>query len=120
MDPHEGQSNQSSASKMLADETVDSFTILGPSQQGRKAVSLVIQRKHRLMNDRKSRATCLRQCSGLGNSILKNGHLLSLQTISLEVICDRIGMCLGCTQMCVNAASFSLVILARIYTQQKR
>jgi hypothetical protein len=36
MDPHEGQSNQSSASKMLADEMVDGFTILELPQQDRK------------------------------------------------------------------------------------
>jgi hypothetical protein len=115
MNPHEGQSNQSSASKVLADETVDGFTILESSQQGRKAVRLVIQRKHCLMNDCKGHAECLRQCSGLGNPILKYGQLLSLRAISLEIICDRIGVCLGRTQMCVNTASLSLVILARIY-----
>jgi hypothetical protein len=73
MDPHKGQSNQSSASKVLANEMVDGFTILESSQQGRKAVGLVIQREHRLMNDCKSHAACLRQRSSLGNPILKNG-----------------------------------------------
>jgi hypothetical protein len=55
------------------DEAVDGFPILESSQQGRKAVGLVIQRKHCLMNDCKSRTACLGQHSGLGNPILEYG-----------------------------------------------
>jgi hypothetical protein len=73
MNPHKGQGNQSSASKVLADEAIDGFSILESSQQSEKAVGLVIQRKHRLVNNCKSRMTCLSKCSSLGNSILEHG-----------------------------------------------
>jgi hypothetical protein len=33
MDPHKGQGNQSSASKVLADEAIDGFSILESSQK---------------------------------------------------------------------------------------
>jgi hypothetical protein len=72
MELHKGQSDKSSTSKVLTDEAVDGFPILKPSQQGRKPVGLIIQRKHYLMNNRKSRTTCLIQRSGLGNSILEH------------------------------------------------
>jgi hypothetical protein len=73
-------------------EAVDGFPILELAQQGRKAVGLVIQRKHCLMNDRKSRTACLSQRPSLGNPILEYGQLLSFRAISLEIICDRIGV----------------------------
>jgi hypothetical protein len=72
MDSHEGQSNKRSTSKVLADEAVDGFPILEPSQQGWKAVELIIQRKHYLMNNHKSHTTRLSQRSSLRNSILEH------------------------------------------------
>jgi hypothetical protein len=105
---------------VFADEAVDGFHILELAQQGRKAVGLVIQRKHCLMNDRKSRTACLSQHPGLGNPILEHGQLLSFRAISPEIIYDRIGMCLGHTKMRVHAMSLSFIIKARIYIQQKR
>jgi hypothetical protein len=35
MDPHEGEGNQSHASKVFADEAVDGFSILESAQQSR-------------------------------------------------------------------------------------
>jgi hypothetical protein len=72
MDSHDGQSNKSSTTKVPTDEAVDGFPILESSQQGRKAVGLIIHRKHYLMNNNKSRMTRLSQRSGLGNSILEH------------------------------------------------
>jgi hypothetical protein len=58
---------------VFADEAGDGFPILKSAQQGRKAIGLVIQRKHHLMKDCKSRTACLSQRSGLGNLILEYG-----------------------------------------------
>jgi hypothetical protein len=67
---------------VFADKAVDGFPILKSSQQGRKADGLVIQRKHCLTNDHKSRMACLCQRTGLGNPILEHGQLLSFRAIS--------------------------------------
>jgi hypothetical protein len=72
MDSHKGQSNKSPTSKVLTDEAVDGFPILESSQQVRKAVWLIIQRKHHLMNSSQCRMTRFNQRSGLGNSILEH------------------------------------------------
>jgi hypothetical protein len=72
VDSHEGQSNKSSTLKMLTNKMVDGLPILESFQQDQKAVELVIQRKHYLMNNRQSRMTCLSLPSGLRNSILKH------------------------------------------------
>jgi hypothetical protein len=52
MGMHEGKGHQSSASKVFTDEVVDGFSILESTQQSRKAVRLIVQRKHDLMNHR--------------------------------------------------------------------
>jgi hypothetical protein len=54
MDKHEGKGHQSPASKVFMDEAVDGFSILELTQQSRKAIRLIFQRKHCLVNDRKS------------------------------------------------------------------
>jgi hypothetical protein len=56
---------------MFTDEAVDGFPIIESAQQGRKAVGLVVQRKHCLMNDHKGCMACLSQRPGLGNPILE-------------------------------------------------
>jgi hypothetical protein len=96
-------------------EAVDGFPILKLAQQGRKAIGLVLQRKHCLMNNHKSRTACLSQRPSLGNSILEYGQLLSFRAISLEIICDRIGVCLSRTKIRVHAMSLSFVIKTRIF-----
>jgi hypothetical protein len=58
---------------MLMNEAVERLPILESSQQGRKAIGQVIQRKHYLMNNWQSRMVHLSQRSGLRNSILKHG-----------------------------------------------
>jgi hypothetical protein len=70
------------------EEVVDGFPILESTQQGRKAIGLVIQRKHCLMNSHKSCTACLSQCPGLGDLALEYGQLLSFRVISPEIICD--------------------------------
>jgi hypothetical protein len=120
MDIHEGKVHQSPASKVFTDELVDGFSILELTQQSRKAVGLVAQRKHCLVNDRKSGAAHLSQCPGLGDPILEYGQLLSFRAISPEVIGDRISVHLGRTKMHVHATSFSFTVNASIYIQQKR
>jgi hypothetical protein len=105
---------------VFADEVVDGFPILESAQQGRKAVGLIIQRKHFLMNDRKSRPACLSQRPGLANPILEYGQLLSFRAINPKIICDQIGVCLGHTKMRVHATSLSFVVKALICIQQKR
>jgi hypothetical protein len=57
---------------MLTNKVVDVLPILESSQQGRKAVGLVIQRKHYLMNNSQSRMTRLSLHSGLRNLILEH------------------------------------------------
>jgi hypothetical protein len=104
---------------VFADEAVDGFPILELAQQGRKAVGLVIHRKHFLMNDRKSRMACLSQHPGLGNPILEYDQLLGLRAINPEIICDRIGVCLGRTKMRIHTTSLSFIVKARICIQQK-
>jgi hypothetical protein len=39
-------------------EAVDGLTILEAAKQSRKTVGLVVQRKHRLMHERKSSMAC--------------------------------------------------------------
>jgi hypothetical protein len=99
------------------DKAVDGFPILESPQQSRKTVELVIQRKHHLMNNCKSRTTCLSQRSSLGNSILEHSQLLSLRAISPKIIYDRIGMHLGRMQMRINPTNLSFVVKARICVQ---
>jgi hypothetical protein len=105
---------------VFTDEAVDGFPILESAQQSRKVVGLVIQKKHCLMNSRKSGTACLSQCPGLGDPVLEYGQLLIFRVISPEVICDRIGVRLGRTKMRVHATSLSFAVKARICIQQKR
>jgi hypothetical protein len=105
---------------VFTDEAVDGFPILESAQQSRKTIGLVIHREHCLMNDRKSCTACISQYPGLGNPILEYGQLLSFRTINLEIVCDRIGVCLGRTKMHVHTTSLSFVVKARICIQQKR
>jgi hypothetical protein len=72
------------------------------------------------VNDRKSSATRLSQCPGLGDPILEYGQLLSFRAISPEIIGDRISMRLGYTKMRFHAMSFSFAINASVCIQQKR
>jgi hypothetical protein len=120
MDTHEREGNQSPASKVFMDKAVDGFSILESAQQSRKAVGLIVQREHCMVNDCKSGAACLSQRPGLGDPILEYGQLLSFRAISPEIIGDRIGVHLGCTKMCVHATSLSFAVKARICIQQKR
>jgi hypothetical protein len=120
MGMHEGKGHQSSASKVFTDEVVDGFSILESTQQSRKAVRLIIQRKHCLVNDRKSGVARLSQCPSLGDPILEYGQLLSFRAISLEIIGNQIGVRLGCTKMRVHAMSLSFFVNARVCIQQKR
>jgi hypothetical protein len=77
MDTNKGKSHQSPASKVFTDEAVDGFSILESTQQSRKAIGLIVQRKHCLVNDRKSGVARISQCPGLGDPILEYGQLLS-------------------------------------------
>jgi hypothetical protein len=120
MGTHEGKGHQSSASKVFTDEAVDDFSILESTQESRKAVGLIVQRKHCLVNDRKSGAARLSQCPGLGDPILEYGQLLSFRAISPKIIGDRIGVRLGCTKTYVHATSLSFSVKAHVSIQQKR
>jgi hypothetical protein len=102
------------------DEAVDGLSILELAKQSRKTVGQVVQREHCLMHDRKSCMACIIQRPGLGNLSLEYGQLLSFRPISLEIVCDRIGVCLGCTKMRIHMMSLSFIIKARICIQQKR
>jgi hypothetical protein len=104
---------------VFTDEAVDGFPILESAQQSRKAVGLVVQRTHCLMNSRKSYTACLSQRSSLGDPVLEYGQLLSFRAISPEIICDRIGVHLGHMKMRVHAMSLSFAVKARICIQQK-
>jgi hypothetical protein len=95
MDTHEGEGKQSPTSKVFTNEAVDGFSILELAQQSRKAVGLIVQREHCLVNDRKSSVARLSQRPGLGDPILEHDQLLSFRAISPEIIGDRIGVRLG-------------------------
>jgi hypothetical protein len=88
MNMHEGKGHQSPASKVFTDEAIDGFSILESTQQSRKAIGLIVQRKNCLVNDRKSSAARLSQCPGLGDQILEYGQLLSFRAISPEIVGD--------------------------------
>jgi hypothetical protein len=105
---------------VFTDEVVDGFPILESAQQSRKTIGLVVQREHYMMNDHKSCTACLSQRPGLGNPILEYGQLLRFRTISPEIVCHRIGVCLGRTKMRVHMKSLSFVVKARICIRQKR
>jgi hypothetical protein len=77
MDTHEGEGLQSPASKVFTNEAVDGFSILESTQKSRKAVGLIVQREHCLVNNRKSGAARLSQRPRLGDPILEYGQLLS-------------------------------------------
>jgi hypothetical protein len=57
MSVHKGEGDQSPAAQMLADEAIDSITILEAIKQHREAIGLIVQRKHRLMHKRECDAT---------------------------------------------------------------
>jgi hypothetical protein len=53
MDAHEGKRDQSSAAQVLSNERVDSIAVLESIKQHRQTFGLIIQRKHRLVHQRK-------------------------------------------------------------------
>jgi hypothetical protein len=49
---HKGKGDQSPAAQMLTNEAIDSIAILETIKQHRKAIGLIVQRKHCLMHKR--------------------------------------------------------------------
>jgi hypothetical protein len=54
MSSHEGEGDQSPASQVPTNETIDGFTIFEAAKQRKKTIGLIVQGEHRLMHKRKS------------------------------------------------------------------
>jgi hypothetical protein len=75
MSAHKGKGDQSPASKMFANEVIDSVAVLESIKQREKAFRLIVQRKHRLVHQREGGATHLVQNSSLCDPILEYRQL---------------------------------------------
>jgi hypothetical protein len=70
MSTHKGKGNQSPASQMLVKEVIDNVAIFEMIKQRRKAIGLIVQRKHCLMHKHECGAARFGQDSSLGDPIL--------------------------------------------------
>jgi hypothetical protein len=50
MSPHKGEGDQSPATQMLTDESVDGITIFEATKQRREAIGLIVQGEHHLVH----------------------------------------------------------------------
>jgi hypothetical protein len=110
MSAHKGEGDQSPAEKMLANKAIDSVAILKSIKQCRKAIGLMVQRKHRLVHKREGNAARFSHNSSLDDPILEYCQLHRFQSVSPEVISDRISMRLSCTKVRIYAPGFSFAV----------
>jgi hypothetical protein len=104
---------------MLANETIDSVAILETIKQRRETIRLIVQRKHCLMHKRECGAVRFGQDSSLGNPVLEYSQLHRFQSVSPEVISDRIRMHLSCTKVRVHAPGFGFAVKTYICRKRK-
>jgi hypothetical protein len=114
MDANEGKGDHGSAAQMFSNKGVDSIAILESVEQRRQTFRLVVQRKQCLMHQSKGATARFSQHSNLGDPVLKKYQLHRLRPIGLEVVSNRISVCLGSKKVCVNASGFSCAVEAHI------
>jgi hypothetical protein len=95
---------------MLANKVIDSVAILESIKQRRKAIGLMVQRKHRLMHKREGDAARFSQNSSLGDPILEYCQLHRFRSVSPEVISGQISMRLSCTKVRVYTPGFGFAV----------
>jgi hypothetical protein len=112
-------SDHGSAAQMFPNKGVDNITILKSVEQRRQAFGLVVQRKHRLVNQSKGATARFSQHSSLGDPVLEKCQLHRLRPICPEVVSNRISMCLGSKNVRVDASGFSCAVEAHICRKKK-
>jgi hypothetical protein len=114
MSTHESKGDHGSAAQMLSDKGVHSISILESIEQHRQTFRLVVQREHGLVHQSKGALARLSQHSSLGDPVLKKCQLHRFRPICLEVVGNRIGVCLSSKKVRIHTSGFSGTIEAHI------
>jgi hypothetical protein len=93
--PDKRQHNLRTAMEVLANKSICGLPILEPFQQGRKAIRLIVQQKHNLLNHHQGRSTRFSKYSRLSYLVLKQSRHVRLGLIVLDGICSSTRMYLS-------------------------